>query len=323
MSKPTNPRCFFDIEIAGRKAGRLIFELFANEVPKTVENFRALCTGERGRSATSGATLHYKGSPIHRIVEGFMLQGGDFTTGDGKGGESIYGGAFADESFERKHTAEFLLSMANRGPNTNGSQFFITCVPTPHLDGKHVVFGRLVSGQDLVREIEVLPVDKKSRPHDQVLISNSGELERVVTKRRKSPSVHSDSSEEGRNSRKKKEKKRRRRRSPSTSGSSSSSESSVSSSEEQDRKRKSKEKRKPKKSKRSSTAEPQEAVDSAPAEEYVGIAPPDDIGGTSNFLMRNLDTRDTRRRPTMLSTEKRVDKAGRVVKGRGSLVGGH
>ncbi|RKO91868.1 cyclophilin-like domain-containing protein, partial [Blyttiomyces helicus] len=156
---------------------RIVFELFADEVPRTAENFRALCTGERGRSSTSSNVLHYKNSPFHRVVAGFMIQGGDFTNGDGTGGESIYGGMFEDEGgFKRKHTREHLLSMANRGVNTNGSQFFITACPTPHLDGKHVVFGRVIGGADVVRKIEALPTDKKDRPHDRVVVTNCGEL---------------------------------------------------------------------------------------------------------------------------------------------------
>ncbi|KAI9313325.1 cyclophilin-like domain-containing protein, partial [Zopfochytrium polystomum] len=172
-----NPRCFFDISIAGKNEGRLVFELFISEVPRTAENFRALCTGERGRSAQTGVLLHYKGSGFHRVIKDFMIQGGDYTKGNGRGGESIYGrDPFADESFNRKHDEPFLLSMANKGPNTNGSQFFITSAPTPHLDNKHVVFGRLISGQDLFRRVENLPVDASDRPYDSVIITNCGEL---------------------------------------------------------------------------------------------------------------------------------------------------
>ncbi|KAL2914278.1 cytochrome P450 monooxygenase 11 [Polyrhizophydium stewartii] len=173
-----NPRVFLDIDIDGRRAGRMVFELFADRVPKTANNFRALCTGEFGRSAT-GAHLSYKGSRFHRIIKGFMIQGGDFTKGDGTGGESIYGGAFEDEDLTTRHLDECLLSMANRGPNTNGSQFFVTSKALPHLDGKHVVFGRLVSGKDLFRRIENVPTDQRDRPHDVVVIANCGELERV------------------------------------------------------------------------------------------------------------------------------------------------
>lgn len=119
------PRCFFDVEIGGQQVGRITFELFSDICPKTCDNFRSLCTGEKGNGQKSGLPLHYKGSPFHRVVKDFMIQGGDFTKGDGTGGESIYGGVFPDENFEKKHEKEFLLSMANRGKDTNGSQFFI------------------------------------------------------------------------------------------------------------------------------------------------------------------------------------------------------
>jgi peptidylprolyl isomerase len=148
-----NPKVALDVTIDGKPAGTITFELFADTVPKTAENFRALCTGEKG-TGKSGKPLSYAGSPFHRIIPGFMIQGGDFTRGNGTGGESIYGEKFADENFERKHTSPGLLSMANAGPNTNGSQFFITVAETPWLDGKHVVFGQVVDGMDVVKTME-------------------------------------------------------------------------------------------------------------------------------------------------------------------------
>lgn len=152
----TTSRVFFDIEVGGEPAGRVEFNLFGGMggVPITAENFRALCTGEKGVADQSGVPLHYKGSIFHRIIPGFMCQGGDFTTGTGTGGESIYGGKFADEDFTIRHSAPGLLSMANSGPDSNGSQFFITTVPCPHLDGKHVVFGEVERGFQTLGALE-------------------------------------------------------------------------------------------------------------------------------------------------------------------------
>jgi peptidylprolyl isomerase len=173
IDKVTN-KVFFDIEIDGEKAGRIVFGLFGETVPKTAENFRALCTGEKG-VGNAGKALHFKNSVFHRIIPGFMAQGGDFTNGDGRGGESIYGARFNDENFKLKHTKPHLLSMANAGPNTNGSQFFITFKETPWLDGRHVVFGEVIEGQDIVNELEKIGTGSGSTKKKAVIV-DSGEL---------------------------------------------------------------------------------------------------------------------------------------------------
>ncbi|XP_078427571.1 peptidyl-prolyl cis-trans isomerase CYP19-3-like [Wolffia australiana] len=169
-----NPRVFFDVLIGKAKAGRIVMELFADVVPKTAENFRCLCTGEKGLSR-SGKPLHYKGSVFHRIIPNFMCQGGDFTRGNGTGGESIYGLKFEDENFKKKHTGPGILSMANAGPNTNGSQFFICTSRTPWLDGKHVVFGQVLSGYDVVEAMEKVG-SEDGRPSSTVLVEDCGQI---------------------------------------------------------------------------------------------------------------------------------------------------
>jgi peptidylprolyl isomerase len=171
---PPRPLVFLDISIGGLPAGRIEIELFSDIVPKTAENFRCLCTGEKG-IGKSGKPLHYKGSSFHRVIPDFMLQGGDFTKGNGTGGESIYGAKFGDENFKEKHTGPGILSMANAGPNTNGSQFFICTAKTSWLDGKHCVFGKVVSGMDIVRKVESKG-SENGQTSEKILITACGQL---------------------------------------------------------------------------------------------------------------------------------------------------
>ncbi|KAL4038622.1 hypothetical protein IC575_002244 [Cucumis melo] len=223
MSKKKNPLVFLDVSIGGEPVQRIIIELFANVVPKTADNFRALCTGEKGIGKTTEKPLHYKGTFFHRIIKGFMAQGGDFSRGNGTGGESVYGGKFSDENFKLKHDGPGILSMANSGPNTNGSQFFITFKPQPHLDGKHVVFGKVVMGMDVVKEIEQIGT-ADGKPGQPVKIVNCGEPseikdEAVVKKEKekkkksnKITSSESSSDDQGRGRQKKSSKDRRKKR---------------------------------------------------------------------------------------------------------------
>lgn len=174
MNPDITQHVFFDVSINGKPEGRIVFGLFGTVVPRTVANFQTLCNGSE---SMNGQRLSYEGSSFHRIIPRFMIQGGDFTNHNGTGGISIYGKKFEDENFKIRHYGPFLLSMANSGRNTNGSQFFITTVATPHLDGKHVVFGKVVEGHELVKRIESYG-SMSGTPKAKILISRAGLIEK-------------------------------------------------------------------------------------------------------------------------------------------------
>lgn len=170
----TLPKVYFKVSAKGVNIGKIVFELRTDVAPKTAENFRQLCIGSSEKTP-SGHTLSYKGSVFHRVIPNFMCQGGDFTRGDGTGGQSIYGVQFPDENFTLKHDTAGVLSMANDGPNTNGSQFFITTVKCMWLDGKHTVFGKVVQGMEIVKKIESLG-SKNGLPSAKIVIEECGEV---------------------------------------------------------------------------------------------------------------------------------------------------
>jgi len=169
-------KVFFDVKIGDEEPQRVTMGLYGEVVPKTVANFVGLCKGDTGKKASSGQDLAFKGSKFHRIIPNFMIQGGDFTRGDGTGGESIYGAKFADENFKIKHGGAGTLSMANAGPDTNGSQFFICTVKTSWLDGRHVVFGKVIEGLDIIQKVEAVGTSSGT-PQKTVTIADSGLLE--------------------------------------------------------------------------------------------------------------------------------------------------
>ena len=189
-----NPRVYMDVSIGNTPKGTIVFELFKNVVPRTAENFRQLCTGEKGRGH-SGKNLTFLNSMFHRVIANFMAQGGDFTKFNGTGGESIYGRKFADENFKIRHTEPQLLSMANAGPNSNGSQFFITFEPCDWLDGKHVVFGRVERGQNIVEMMRKTPTDQNDKPRVSIKVTKCGQMKLKTQVASPSPSAQEEKKE--------------------------------------------------------------------------------------------------------------------------------
>lgn len=293
-TKEDRPRVFADLTVGNIPLGRIVYELFTEVAPKTADNFRSLCTGEAGIGKTTEKPLHYKGCLFHRVVKNFMIQGGDFVNFNGTGGESIYGGTFEDEEFILKHDRPYLLSMANRGKNTNGSQFFVTTAPAPHLDNLHVVFGQVVSGKEVIKEIEELDTDKKDRPLQDVRMVNCGELMKKTKKKREksssgssgenSSSSDSDSGNSSSSSESEDEKKKRRRKKQKKK-------------DKKKLKKKAKKAKKAKKSKKSKSEPPEEGELISEPHPLVSLSNikadeiPDDPG--NRFLSRDQRDRDS------------------------------
>ncbi|XP_078392666.1 NK-tumor recognition protein isoform X2 [Cetorhinus maximus] len=335
MGVKNRPQCYFDVEINRAPVGRIVFELFSDVCPKTCKNFLFLCTGEKGLGKKTRKQLCYKGSTFHRIVKEFMVQGGDFSEGNGRGGESIYGGYFEDENFVLKHDREFLLSMANRGRDTNGSQFFITTKPAPHLDGVHVVFGQVITGFDTIKEIENLKTDAASRPYADVRIIDCGEFvpksaSHVTERKKKVTAAYSSHESET---------------SSDSSTSSKSSESETETEEERERRRKRKRKMRNKHSKRRKETRSKKRKISSNQKSHNGVGEEDDKDKELNpkrqklsvrpeeippvpenrfLLRRDLPKPDTEPKvqeaPSTHNDQKPVvSKSGRKIKGRGTM----
>ncbi len=315
-SLAVSSRCFFDVTVGGVRVGRVVFQLFDHVAPKTCKNFRSLCTGEAGIGQNTEKPLHYKGTTFHRVIKGFMIQGGDFVNGNGTGGESIYGGTFDDEDLTAmKHDKPFILSMANRGRNTNGSQFFITTAPAAHLDGLHVIFGQVVAGKEVIKELELVDTDKKDRPLQDAKIVNCGELV-LKQKKKKEASSSSDSSS-----------------SSSSSESSSSAGSSSDESEKEAKRRKKKKEKKKKKKKSKSGGKSEEEKENSKGVQHpltrLTDIDPDEIPDvpSNRFLDRGGGNRDgeaKKRRSRSRSRERsrggsQRSRGGKKVKGRGNI----
>mmetsp|Transcript_1608 Transcript_1608/g.3795 ORF Transcript_1608/g.3795 Transcript_1608/m.3795 type:complete len:229 (+) Transcript_1608:70-756(+) len=210
---------FLEVEISGVNIGRMIFKLYDTICPKTAENFRCLCNGERGQGLITKMPLTFQSSKFHRVIPGFMAQGGDFELGDGRGGESIYGGKFNDEAggLALRHAKRGLLSMANSGRDTNGSQFFILFKPAHHLNGKHCVFGELVEGQATLDAIEGVKTTSDDKPIAPITVARCGQVERRVVgvrpvKRKKAKEVESSASDSSSEKKKKKKKDKKKKK---------------------------------------------------------------------------------------------------------------